>query len=46
LTPEPGLLVLGQKSYGRGSAFLLKVGHAQVAMAVGLLEEYRAKIAV
>ena len=24
LTPEPGLLVLGMKSYGRGSAFLLR----------------------
>ena len=25
LTPEPGLLVLGMKSYGRGSAFLLRL---------------------
>ena len=27
LTPEPGLLVLGMKSYGRGSAFLLRLLH-------------------
>jgi hypothetical protein len=31
-------LVLGMKSYGRGSAFLLRVGHEQVAMALALLE--------
>jgi len=37
LTPEPGLLVLGMKSYGRGSAFLLRVGHEQVMQAVDLL---------
>ena len=29
-TPEPGLIVLGIKSYGRNSAFLLKIGHTQV----------------
>ena len=33
LNPEKGLLVLGHKSYGRGSAFLLKIGHEQVALA-------------
>ena len=27
LTPEPGFLVLGMKSYGRGSAFLLRCLH-------------------
>jgi len=27
LTPEPGFLVLGMKSYGRGSAFLLRCRH-------------------
>jgi len=37
LTPEPGLFVLGMKSYGRGSAFLLRVGHEQVLQAVQLL---------
>jgi hypothetical protein len=28
--PEPGLFVLGMKSYGRGSAFLLRLGYEQV----------------
>ncbi len=28
--PEPDFYVLGHKSYGRNSAFLLKVGHGQV----------------
>ena len=37
-TPEPRLLVLGMKSYGRGSAFLLKIGNEQCDMAIGLLE--------
>lgn len=29
MSPEPGFFVLGAKSYGRGSAFLLKIGYAQ-----------------
>jgi hypothetical protein len=29
-SPEPGMLVIGMKSYGRNSAFLLKIGHQQV----------------
>lgn len=28
--PEPGFFILGSKSYGRNSAFLLKIGHEQV----------------
>jgi len=28
--PEPGFFILGHKSYGRSSAFLLKIGHEQV----------------
>ena len=31
LNPEPGFYILGSKSYGRGSAFLLKIGYEQVA---------------
>jgi len=38
VSPEPGFLVLGMKSYGRGSAFLLKVGHEQCDMALDLLK--------
>mmetsp|Transcript_100486 Transcript_100486/g.299817 ORF Transcript_100486/g.299817 Transcript_100486/m.299817 type:complete len:432 (+) Transcript_100486:63-1358(+) len=29
-SPEPGFFILGHKSYGRSSAFLLKIGHEQV----------------
>mmetsp|Transcript_85463 Transcript_85463/g.236829 ORF Transcript_85463/g.236829 Transcript_85463/m.236829 type:complete len:432 (-) Transcript_85463:55-1350(-) len=29
-SPEPGFFILGHKSYGRNSAFLLKIGHEQV----------------
>lgn len=29
-SPEPGMVVIGMKSYGRNSAFLLKIGHQQV----------------
>jgi len=37
LTPEKGFLILGMKSYGRGSAFLLRVGIEQVQMAMHIL---------
>lgn len=37
LTPEPGFLMLGMKSYGRNSMFILKIGFEQVEQAVGLL---------
>ena len=36
-TPEPGLFLLGMKSYGRNSSFLLRIGHAQVEEVMGLL---------
>jgi hypothetical protein len=45
-TPEPRFFVVGAKSYGRNSAFLLKLGHAQVEAVVGLLvEEMKAELA-
>lgn len=37
--PEPGFFVLGAKSYGRDSTFLLRNGWAQVDRAVGTLRE-------
>jgi len=37
--PEKGFLILGMKSYGRGSAFLLRIGIEQVLMAVEILKE-------
>ena len=30
VNPEPGFFILGMKSYGRNSAFLLRTGHEQV----------------
>ena len=36
--PEKDFLVLGMKSYGRSSTFLLKIGNEQVAHAMELLE--------
>ncbi|MFC5062554.1 hypothetical protein [Actinomycetospora atypica] len=36
-SPEPDLFVLGMKSYGRSSAFLLRVGYSQVDEVVGSL---------
>lgn len=30
ITPEPGYFILGAKSYGRNSAFLLRIGYQQV----------------
>lgn len=37
--PEPRFLILGAKSYGRSSAFLLQIGHAQVRAAFALLHD-------
>ena len=37
--PEPRFFILGAKSYGRNSAFLLRIGHAQVRGAYSLLHE-------
>ncbi len=39
LNPEPNFFILGSKSYGRGSAFLLKLGHTQVEEVMGVLDE-------
>ena len=36
-TPDPGFFVLGAKSYGRNSQFLMRVGWAQVDEVFGLL---------
>ena len=38
LNPEPGYLVLGSKSYGRDSRFLLRIGIEQVEAAYSLIE--------
>ncbi|MBI1849170.1 MAG: NAD(P)-binding domain-containing protein [Planctomycetes bacterium] len=35
--PEPNFFILGAKSYGRGSSFLLKIGIEQVGQAMTLL---------
>ena len=39
MTPEPRFFVIGSKSYGRNSAFLLKLGHAQAETVVQLLQK-------
>jgi hypothetical protein len=38
-TPEPRFFILGAKSYGRSSAFLLETGYKQVAGALAALAE-------
>jgi hypothetical protein len=38
-TPEPGFFILGAKSYGRSSAFLLETGYRQVAGVLAALAE-------
>ena len=38
MNPEPGFLILGAKSYGRDSRFLLRIGIEQVAAAYSLIE--------
>jgi hypothetical protein len=35
--PEPGFFILGAKSYGRNSQFLMRIGWAQVSDVIGLL---------
>jgi hypothetical protein len=35
--PEPGFFILGAKSYGRNSQFLMRIGWEQVDDVVGLL---------
>eukprot|EP00928_Gymnodinium_smaydae_P086939 TRINITY_DN71324_c0_g1_i1.p1 TRINITY_DN71324_c0_g1~~TRINITY_DN71324_c0_g1_i1.p1 ORF type:complete len:435 (-),score=83.69 TRINITY_DN71324_c0_g1_i1:171-1475(-) len=36
-SPEPGFFILGSKSYGRSSAFLLKIGYEQVNSVLDLV---------
>jgi hypothetical protein len=38
LNPEPGFFILGSKSYGRNSSFLLRAGFEQVRDVFRLLE--------
>jgi len=38
-TPEPGFFILGARSYGRSSAFLLETGYQQVASVLATLAE-------
>ncbi len=40
-TPEPGFFILGAKSYGRNSQFLLRLGWEQVDDVLGLLDAER-----
>lgn len=40
--PEPGYFLLGRKSFGRNSAFLLRTGYEQVRDVVALLDSPRA----
>jgi hypothetical protein len=40
--PEPGFFILGAKSYGRNSQFLMRIGWAQVDDVMGLLARGRA----
>ena len=37
--PEPGLFILGSKSYGRDSRFLLKIGFEQIRNVLSMLEQ-------
>jgi hypothetical protein len=37
LNPEPGFFLLGAKSYGRNTTFLMRVGWQQVEEVMGLL---------
>jgi hypothetical protein len=38
LNPEPGFFILGSKSYGRNSTFLLRAGFEQVRDAFRLIQ--------
>src|SRR5262249_7058129 len=38
-SPEPDFFILGQKSYGRGSNFILRVGHEQIRDVFKIIEE-------
>jgi hypothetical protein len=37
--PEPNFYILGSKSYGRNSAFLLQTGFAQIELVIQLLRQ-------
>lgn len=37
--PEPNFFILGSKSYGRNSNFLLRVGHTQIEAVFNMLED-------
>ena len=39
LNPEPDFFILGMKSYGRNSAFLMRVGYEQVSLLVDKLRD-------
>uniref|UniRef100_A0A7S2GGT9 L-ornithine N(5)-oxygenase n=1 Tax=Octactis speculum TaxID=3111310 RepID=A0A7S2GGT9_9STRA len=39
VSPEKNFFIAGMKSYGRSSKFLLKIGHEQVGMILGLLNQ-------
>jgi hypothetical protein len=41
--PEPGFFILGAKSYGRNSQFLMRIGWAQVDDVMGLLAAQRTR---
>ena len=38
-SPEPRFFIVGMKSYGRGSAFLLRIGYEQVQHVMALLAD-------
>ena len=42
VNPEPGFFLIGAKSYGRNSQFLLRIGWSQVDDVFGLLDGGRA----
>merc|ERR1719336_422282 len=39
VSPEKGFFTLGMKSYGRGSAYLLRIGNEQIPMIISLLQK-------
>lgn len=44
INPEPGFFVIGMKSYGRGSAFLMKIGQEQVQLVMELLVDVKCSL--
>ena len=39
VNPEPGFFILGSKSYGRNTTFLMRIGWSQVDEVFGLISE-------